>query len=119
MRVKLNSWYTIGAVLIAGYVLIFVSVIVSQHSSDEFNRLNIELQDAKQDLIRKSNELKIIKAKNDVVVVSPPSFAPIKITTTKTTTMTHDYKIKTHGVIILGMHRSGTSIIGGLMNKWD
>ena len=117
MRINITSWYTIGLILIIGYVFIFISVITSQHSSDEFQRLQQELEYMKQEVISKSKELKIvnnIKTKNDMIVTQ----APIIITKPpELTTMIHNNRLKTHGVIILGMHRSGTSIIGGLMNK--
>ena len=117
MRINITSWYTIGLILIIGYVFIFISVITSQHSSDEFQRLQQELEYMKREVISKSKELKIvnnIKTKNDMIVTQ----APIIITKPpELTTMIHNNRLKTHGVIILGMHRSGTSIIGGLMNK--
>ena len=64
-QIKINSYYTIGIILIFGYILIFISVIRSQHSSDEFQRLQQELQYTKDEMLSKSRELKSIKEIKD------------------------------------------------------
>lgn len=114
MQIKLtNTLLLIIFVVIFGYITILYSCIVS--SATDSSAMIKTIHEMKLQIALQEQEISTYKKHPLVVVASstmaaspPPLPTPLPITSL---TQHRD------GVIILGMHRSGTSIIGGLMSK--
>ena len=94
----------VGGLLFLGYLFMLISIISEPSSSPDANMV------ATIDNLRRENSRKIVDLQAEL--------SNLKGKTTKNTESKTPSNFGTRsGVIILGMHRSGTSIIGGLMTK--
>lgn len=131
MEIKLTkSILTLVIIFIIGYFLIFLSVIRQESEIDNFGHIKLKLDESKRELETKSNEIKRLYSqislleethnKNDYKPLLKSALSSNEINTNNiisSKTSNAGYKSIRPGVIILGMHRSGTSVIGGLINK--
>lgn len=114
-----TSYLCVGIILLLGYLLIVIAVLFgsdgTKQSSVEITALRMQADTAKQSLVevqRELNRLRTLRGSEPVILkketpsaavvlkdkdASPPAVRP--------------------GVIVLGMHRSGTSMLGGLLTK--
>lgn len=115
----------IGFLLFVGYMVIFASVFSSppakkgedvQVELDRFKRLvslkNVELDRLRNELTKRMAE----ETHTPPPTSSPPPIAaPLHVVSSVTASF--PFPAIRPGVVILGMHRSGTSIVGGLLNQ--
>ena len=111
------------AILLFGYIIIFISVISQSSASSDSKSQQLEKEIAKlrkllgdkesvtSSLERELSELTAVAASNDVKNKKAESLEKLE----KSPTV--ESKAIRPGVIVLGMHRSGTSVLGGLMTK--
>lgn len=94
-----------------GYVFIVYSVIFSSSTSSIQPSVVLQLKNQadhlQQQLVQREEELQRLK-KTLLRTISP---------TLQPTSLSVETSLSRPGVIILGMHRSGTSVLGGLVNK--
>ena len=119
---KVSSLFSLVClIVIVGYGLIFVSIFGNKASTypTDFSHINLEKQRLEREakvkdklLLELQSKLDSSKSKINGYLNQPPTPAP-----TPKAINVHDVKSVVQGVIVLGMHRSGTSILGGLMNK--
>ena len=128
-NVKLGRVVFIVAFLIAfGYLIIFFSVLFvddkpvkntaedakylailkNKQKYDRVERENVELDQELQDI-----KAQLKEAQKEIAAAQTKATEKMAMTTSEASNAVA-YR---PGVIVLGMHRSGTSIIGGLMNK--
>lgn len=118
--------------LILGYIVIFYSVFHSSSSgaapseASEASSLHTELERERHLVSVKNIELarlrkELAKAhaemnqKSMPLTVQPPAPPPVPPQASAATVTIH--AVTRPGVIVLGMHRSGTSVVGGLLNQ--
>ena len=106
----------IVSLLSLGYLFMLFAVInqpISTNDSTGSKTYVLRLQREKQDQIAKIKELELklenAKLQTDLVIKN-------KLANSKTPQIFENIAYRP-GVIVLGMHRSGTSILGGLINK--
>ena len=115
-RFKCSNWMVIvGAIFALGYTIIFFSMLFGKSSeySDivetELAEINYDNNFLKKQISEKDSEIKrLMKLLGDKAGAIPEPEAAVH--------NPNDNAVRP-GVIILGMHRSGTSVLGGLMNK--
>ena len=96
----------IGAILLIGYIFMLATVLLGSNQVASIEQ-----------------SLKLIDLQSEVVKLRghASSDTAISVTTISTQAPLSVYKVNPAsirpGVIVLGMHRSGTSILGGLVNK--
>lgn len=135
MRIEINNTtVAIAVILLLGYIAMFISIIstssqtnsIVNYSMESQNsnllRVNFDknLNDAKK--VITSNYADIDRLKLQIQQLSSDKLQHKSSTLIK---LQHDnlgnsnehQHVDRPGVIILGMHRSGTSVLGGLMNK--
>jgi hypothetical protein len=134
MEIKLTkSIITLIIIFVVGYIFIFISVIRQESEIDKFGHIKLKLESSNRELEAKSNEIKRLYSKislleethniNDYKPLIKSSSTsnevtnPISNDIITSTLSNTGYKPIRPGIIILGMHRSGTSVIGGLINK--
>jgi hypothetical protein len=113
---RFRSSTVIGAVaviVVIGYFLIFFSTVFGttnqiKRLESEIAATNIQLDMYRKKLAEKEKEAKQVKP---LITQKPDKVQPSLHTPA---VVGHSVR---HGVIILGMHRSGTSLVGGLVNK--
>lgn len=125
-----NSWTKpttiiafLAAIVIFGYDIIFMSTNFSNTKAFEDKILSIQMSAnmLNKDLITKQAELKELKGRlrgmpsNPIVSTAVTAVVPT-ITAFKPYSASES-PVYRPGVIVLGMHRSGTSVLGGLINK--
>jgi hypothetical protein len=101
-----------------GYSIIFVSTIVSNNAKSSFrlevSALSMQNEILQKNLIEKEHALKQTSTNPKSELISRTEELPAIVVAQR---MEIGEKAIRPGVIILGMHRSGTSLIGGLVNK--
>lgn len=118
-----KTHYILAIIFIIGYIFIFISVISQQSKIESAGHLKLDLTKEIENKAREItrlrshiSQLQIVndQPKKDVVqenIIAIDRIKPVVLSA-------HSARISTRpGVIILGMHRSGTSIVGGLMSK--
>lgn len=105
-------------IIVIGYFLIFFSTVFG--TSNQMKRLeseiaavNMQLDIARKALVKKEFEIKELKFKKSGES-KQPELSSRDERHAPPTIVGHSIR---NGVIILGMHRSGTSLVGGLINK--
>jgi hypothetical protein len=108
----------IASIILIGYLLIFLSSLLTSNQikrlENELAVSSTQLHLAKSELVNKDSQLKEFKTKlrYEPTDIHPKPSSPIILS------LQHPASSAVRpGVIILGMHRSGTSLAGGLINK--
>lgn len=102
----------VGLIIALGYVLMLVSTL---SSSGKTVQSELSALASQNDLLQKNmieKEMQIKALKTEMEKAKEDSSKALKVVSSQQTASSADRP----GVIILGMHRSGTSIVGGLMN---
>ncbi|RYG97404.1 hypothetical protein EON65_52915 [archaeon] len=120
----------IGVVLLVGYLLIVISILFSSDSSvslDELSAARMQAELAKRDLLQAQAEMKKLRSsssgaislsrKHDSTKSTVPKDTDSVVSASTVNTASPDSQAYRPGIIILGMHRSGTSLLGGLITK--
>ena len=121
MEIKITQTFIIVCVfLILGYMAIILSVITEPSPTslratvESAYQSRIEsMQNTLKETEQRLNNLLNEKSKDDKPEKTPKISAPIALVVNKSPERTANRP----GVIVLGMHRSGTSVLGGLINK--
>lgn len=117
-----QSYLCIAFLLFVGYVLIVVSILfgAGNQSATNVSGLLMQAEIAQRDLVAAQSEIRKLKLEQRSAVSSTGTGATdshhVVLTRSKVNSDASPPAIRP-GVIILGMHRSGTSLLGGLMNK--
>lgn len=125
MKIILNQITTvIGVVFVLGYFAMFISLLTQPFSNQSLLRTQYieKLTEVKNILKTKENELNSLKLqliqKESVNKQQKLQLDEYEIKTNEVVLHSIPTTIAVRpGVIILGMHRSGTSVLGGLINK--
>eukprot|EP01031_Cornospumella_fuschlensis_P028533 gene28533-34443_t len=115
----------IGVVLLVGYLLIVISILFSSDgtsvSLEELSAARMQAELVRRDLLQAQSEIKRLRSStSDGAAPSKKHESPPKNThpsAVNTAITTFDSLAYRPGVVILGMHRSGTSLLGGLITK--
>jgi hypothetical protein len=122
MEIRLGrTCFVVGAILFVGYIMIFISVVLQSTSSTSIRGSLTALQD-ELTVARSEVRIKDAEVINARIEASEKEKQIEKLQATITQYKALEVANKGDGahrpgVIILGMHRSGTSIVGGLINK--
>ena len=113
---------TLLVILAVGYIVAMLSLLddtpkMKLALENQVERLSVELHTLKSDSVTKDRRIKMLQEQlshNGGVSpdITKPANAVVDVINNIKTTNSHR-----PGVIVLGMHRSGTSILGGLLNK--
>ena len=113
----------VGAILVIGYIIIFASVFSSpRKATGGGNEVQVELERLQRLVSVKNVELdrlrtELTKAVSSQSHTALPSPAPSPLPVAEVVVAALPHPAIRPGVVILGMHRSGTSIVGGLLNQ--
>lgn len=112
MKIEINEYsFLIGVILFIGYIAMFISLMTQPLQSPQDSlrggesNLLFQLETSKSLLLDKTNEINLLEKKL-IASESSKNIVP--------STLTSAYR---PGVIILGMHRSGTSALGKLASN--
>ena len=113
MHVQVNNYALIVVCILGiGYVSILLSLINPKDKSDLKDLLKVYQMEIQ------SKQSKIQHLENRISSLQAQSAHTVVITASPTSQILHtNYRAHRDGLIVLGMHRSGTSIIGGLINR--
>ena len=123
--------FIVALFIVVGYMIIFFSVLYIDdkpvtNAEEDAKYLAIVKKKQKYDRVERENaeldqELQEVKAQlkeaQNMVAAANAKAKVTQIPITTTVSVSSSNTAYRPGVIVLGMHRSGTSIIGGLMNK--
>ena len=112
MQVQINNYTLLMLCMLGiGYVSILLSLLNPKAKEELKGLLKVYQMDIQ------SKEHKILHLESRLSHLESRTVLPIVITPPPTSQLRKLNKAHRDGVIILGMHRSGTSIVGGLMNR--
>jgi hypothetical protein len=129
IQLKIGSQTVVFIVLVVvGYIVALLSLLNDAPTyniilENHIEKISLEMHSLKSKLAMKDSQLKSLKhGKVDSLGDSNSSGsrggdADTASTADKATTSNSQNVALRPGVIVLGMHRSGTSILGGLLNK--
>lgn len=133
-----SSYFYIGLLLLVGYCFILLSLLFGSDrssSSDELIALRMQLERASKSLMESQQTIRELQSSQNIIINnnnSPPRLRSAAVSSSSTTPNTNAVVLSRSsgggggggsppsvrpGVIVLGMHRSGTSLLGGLLNK--